>query len=141
MRPKIQALCLAGCGNRVRRKPAVYCSLRCQKNKQYHAFIQRWLAGEIDGTRAFDLPSLRVRRYIIEKYGEACQLCGWAERNPHTGRIPIHLDHIDGNARNNAESNLRLLCPNHHALTETFGNANKGNGRPGRRARYLRVGS
>jgi len=107
--------------------------------EQYEAYIQRWLAGEVDGTRAFDMPSTRIRRYLVEKYGERCQACGWAERNPRTGRIPIHLDHIDGNARNNSPANLRFLCPNHHALTETFGNANKGKGRPGRRARYLKV--
>jgi hypothetical protein len=113
--------------------------VRCQKAEEYRVYIQRWLSGEIDGTRALDMPSQRIRRYMIEKYGECCQACGWAERNPHTGRIPIHMDHIDGNARNNTEANLRFLCPNHHSLTETFGNANKGNGRAGRRARYLKV--
>jgi hypothetical protein len=138
MRRTIQALCLADCGRRVKRKPAVYCSLRCQKEEQYRNFVQRWLNGQIDGTRAYDAPSSRIRRYLIETRGEHCEMCGWAERNPRTGRIPIHLDHIDGNARNNTPGNVRFLCPNHHSLTETFGNANKGNGRPGRRARYLK---
>ncbi len=131
--------CLAGCGNRVKSNVAKYCSLKCQKDDQYRAFVRRWLSGEVDGTTTgLDVPSFHIRRYFIEKYGERCQICGWAERNPRTGRIPIHLDHIDGNARNNTESNLRYLCPNHHALTETFGNCNKGNGSPGRRARYLK---
>ncbi|HET9096804.1 MAG TPA: HNH endonuclease signature motif containing protein [Candidatus Baltobacteraceae bacterium] len=65
-------------------------------------------------------------------------VCGWGERNVRTGRVPLHVDHIDGNARNNRPENLRLLCPNHHALTETYGNANRRNGRAGRRARYLK---
>lgn len=34
--------------------------------------------------------------------------------------IPLELDHIDGDSDNNALSNLRLLCPNCHALTPTY---------------------
>lgn len=140
MRPAVRVFCLAGCGNRVQRNVAKYCSVRCQQDYQYRSFVRQWLAGEVDGTTTgLDVPSHHIRRYLIEKNGERCQLCGWAERNPRTGRIPIHLDHIDGNAGNNTERNLRFLCPNHHALTETFGNCNKGNGRPGRRARYIRA--
>ena len=140
MRVTFRSECFNGCGNRVKSKVAKYCSQQCQKDDQYRTFVRRWLSGKVDGTTtSLDVPSHHIRRYLIEKYGERCQMCGWAERNPRTGRIPIHLDHIDGNARNNAERNLRFLCPNHHALTETFGNCNKGNGRPGRRARYIRA--
>jgi hypothetical protein len=140
MRTPFLAECLANCGNRVKRKEAKYCCQQCQIDHQFRSFVRRWLAGEVDGTIAgWDIPSHHIRRYFIEKYGERCRVCGWAERNPRTGRIPVHLDHIDGNARNNTESNLRYLCPNHHALTETFGNCNKGNGRPGRRARYIKA--
>lgn len=34
--------------------------------------------------------------------------------------IPLELDHIDGNSNNNNLENLRLLCPNCHALTPTY---------------------
>jgi hypothetical protein len=40
--------------------------------------------------------------------------------------IPIELDHIDGNSDNNSAENLRLICPNCHAQTETYKVANKG---------------
>lgn len=43
--------------------------------------------------------------------------------------IPLQLDHIDGDSSNNTLSNLRLLCPNCHALTPTFCGRNRKNKR------------
>ena len=54
-------------------------------------------------------------------------------KNPVTNNVPIQLDHIDGNSDNNSLDNLKLLCPNCHSLTPTFGALNKGNGRELRR--------
>lgn len=34
--------------------------------------------------------------------------------------IPLELEHIDGDRSNNSLQNLKLLCPNCHALTPTF---------------------
>ena len=39
---------------------------------------------------------------------------------------PLQLDHIDGNRANCMRSNLRLLCPNCHALTDTYAGRNIG---------------
>ena len=128
-----------GCPNPVKPSGFYYCSNKCCCEYHHQEYIRRWLAGEIDGiTTNFDMPSSHIRKYLIATYGEKCCVCGWNERNPHTGRIPIHMDHIDGNARNNRPENLRFLCPNHHALTKTYGNANLGNGRASRRARYVK---
>ncbi len=55
--------------------------------------------------------------------------CGWCERNPATGRVPLELEHVDGDWRNARPENLLLLCPNCHALTPTFKALNKGRGR------------
>lgn len=43
--------------------------------------------------------------------------------------IPLELDHIDGERSNNLLENLRLLCPNCHALTPTYRGRNKRNKR------------
>ena len=53
-----------------------------------------------------------------------CEGCGITEWNGEP--TPIELDHIDGNRYNNTINNLRILCPNCHAQTETYRGKNKG---------------
>jgi 5-methylcytosine-specific restriction endonuclease McrA len=131
-----RANCL-GCGAVVRGPRDRYCSIRCQKERQYTEFIARWKAGEVRGGRGADLAvSQHIRRYLIEQRGERCWECGWSERNPVTGRVPVTVDHIDGDGKNHTEANLRLLCPNCHSLTPTYQNLNRGKGRPWRREHY-----
>ena len=54
----------------------------------------------------------------------ACELCGWCVRSPD-GRIPVELDHINGDKTDNRLENLRILCPNCHALQPTHRGLNK----------------
>jgi HNH endonuclease len=117
--------CDAALDRRIKR----YCNLRCQQLYARRRYVEAWLAGTLSGVGTWANVSGHVRHYLFEKYG-ACVMCGWAERNPVTGKIPLHIDHIDGNWRNNRPENLRLLCPNHHALTSSYGALNRGNGRP-----------
>lgn len=53
-----------------------------------------------------------------------CELCGWEERTPD-GRIPVELDHINGDRSDNRLENLRILCPNCHSLQPTHRGLNK----------------
>jgi HNH endonuclease len=114
-----------------KRQQKKYCSNHCQQDMQYFEYIQKWKIGKTDGNRGkkVRLISKHLRRYLIEKYKERCSLCGWAKRHKITGLVPLEIDHIDGNAENNNENNLQLLCPNCHALTPHFRNLNRGNGR------------
>lgn len=55
-------------------------------------------------------------------------LCNICEERPEVVSV-LQLDHIDGRWDNNSPDNVRMLCPTCHALTETYGAKNMGNGR------------
>jgi hypothetical protein len=133
------ASCLQ-CGGKPERAMYRYCSNRCQMDHQYNAFISKWKKGEIDGGIGKEARNIsgHVKRYLLTMFGERCNLCGWDRINPKTGRVPLEIDHIDGNSENNSEGNLRLICPNCHSLTPGFRNLNRGSGRRWRRNKYLR---
>jgi hypothetical protein len=118
------------CPKLVKRHVDTFCSMACQHLHEYEEYVKAWLAGEKDGAKGVVEVSDHVRRWVKETQGEACLLCGWAVVNEHTGKIPLHLDHIDGSWKNNQPENLRLICPNCHALTATYGARNRGGGRP-----------
>lgn len=63
-----------------------------------------------------------------------CECCKNTEWLGH--RIPLELNHKDGNSENHKENNLEFLCPNCHSLTPTYKGRNRGNGRHSRRERY-----
>lgn len=120
------------CGTTTQRNSRTYCSNQCQTDYQFRSYITRWLDGNETGMKHGGVVSGHVRRYLRDLNGNKCQDCGWSKTNPSTGLIPLEVDHIDGDHRNNTIANLRLLCPNCHALTSTYKALNKGNGRSGR---------
>ena len=65
------------------------------------------------------------KRLIIENIKEEkCESCGHEEWLGK--KISLELDHKDGNCYNHKIQNLRLLCPNCHAQTETYRGKNVG---------------
>lgn len=82
-----------------------------------------------------DLKTDRYRRiWLIRERGHRCEICFNTEWNTQT--IPIELDHISGDADDNTKANLRLICPNCHALTPTYKGKNKASA--SRKRRYIR---
>lgn len=110
--------------------------LREYNKKKREEKIRLWKEGKIDGRRGKTATAYWIRDYMLDKCQNKCEECGWSEINKHTGKIPLELDHKDGNYLNNLEENLIILCPNCHALTATYKGANKQVGRP--RAKYYR---
>ena len=109
-----------------------FCSNDCQHiYKWLHETKPRIMAGGCSE------PST-LKKFLVECDGEVCTECG--QLPLHNGKaLTLQIDHIDGNSDNNMPENLRLLCPNCHTQTETYGNAGKGNRykKSNRRNRYL----
>jgi hypothetical protein len=131
-------------GKRKAKRPCTLCSKPhagltgfckpCQTENTYKAWIKKWLSGNPIYTQTSQT-SIHpyIRKYLFQKHNSSCQECGWSKTHPTTGKVPLAVDHINGHWWENNERNLRLLCPNCHSLTPTYGNLNKGNGRPSRR--------
>jgi hypothetical protein len=81
---------------------------------------------EDTSTQARRVPSTRLKRAMRELgIEERCALCGieslWLGEP-----LPLEVDHIDGNWRNNRVENVRLLCPNCHSTTDGYRGRGKG---------------
>jgi transposase-like protein len=113
------------CGAFVRRAPNVYCSSACQWR------FNRRIKVEKDPDEA---DARLLKRYLFDCRECKCEVCGimqWMGKP-----APLELDHKDGNSANNQLNNLRLICPNCHAQSDTYKGKNKGKGRYSRRERY-----
>jgi 5-methylcytosine-specific restriction endonuclease McrA len=67
--------------------------------------------------RSYSFIKKKIKQGEIFPY--KCKTCGISEWRYE--KLSLQIDHIDGNSTNNELSNLRLLCPNCHSQTDTFG--------------------
>ncbi|HEV7665118.1 MAG TPA: HNH endonuclease signature motif containing protein [Chloroflexota bacterium] len=116
------------CEKPIRLQNRRYCSMACYEQVRSEQRLQRWLDGQLNPSDASALGRVPrwIKRWWFETFGERCSACGWARVNANTGKVPLEWDHVDGDCSNNRRGNLRLLCPNCHALTETHAALNYG---------------
>ena len=66
-------------------------------------------------------PANQLRRALMEVgIKHCCLFCG-IPNEWHGRPLTLEVDHIDGDWKNNEQSNLRFLCPNCHQQTPTHG--------------------
>ncbi len=78
------------------------------------------LAGKHPEYQTFKLKNRLIREGVKENKCEVCGITSWNEME-----LVMHLDHLDGNPHNHSINNLRLICPNCHAQTQTYCGKNK----------------
>jgi len=72
---------------------------------------------------------LKKRLFSLGMKKKQCEECGWSKETKD-GRIPLELDHINGNRHDNRIENLRVLCPNCHSLKPTHRGLNRRKNKP-----------
>lgn len=128
-RKKNRPNCLI-CGVQIKHGTRFTCSRECHHKKRWEEKKQEIIKGLVSEPKT-------LKRFLIEKFGHKCSVCSnteWMEKS-----IPLEIDHIDGDHKNNRPENIRLICPNCHAQTPTYGIKNKGRGREWRRLRYAAI--
>jgi hypothetical protein len=83
---------------------------------------QRWLE-KYNATPFIELGIENRRRRVFEEQDYCCNKCGISEWQGF--KIPLELEHKDGNSTNNVRENLEGLCPNCHSITDTWRGRNK----------------
>lgn len=123
---KYVAHCIC-CGKQIHYKQK-YCSNRCNiihKNKLRDEEIESGL----------NVTQRKLRSYLLRKHNKCMSKdCCWDWSK--NANVSLEVHHLDGDPTNNTLSNVILLCPNCHSLTDTYKAKNTGNGRAFRRQRY-----
>jgi hypothetical protein len=114
----------------------IYCNNICQKKYEKNEDFNLIIEGKFDELGCKQTIDRVSKHYLISLHGEKCMSCGWSELNNWTKKVPIELNHIDGNPENHEVINLELLCPNCHSLTEF--NKSRGKGRKWRKTIFLK---
>ena len=114
-----------------------YCSKECVIHHKRKILINKIEKGKLKlkNNESYRVP---YKRYLINKYGIQCQIC--LRKTWNNKKVPLVLDHKDGNPYNWDLKNIRIICHNCNAQTETFAGKNIGKGRKSRREFYKKHG-
>jgi hypothetical protein len=81
----------------------------------------------------------KKRIFLLKRANNSCVMCGFSKTRDD-GRGILEIDHIDADHTNNSIENLRVLCPNCHALTPNFRNWGRGAKKSSKRFRKGNAG-
>lgn len=118
-----------------RDKNRKFCSNECSSKHRNEEYLKKWRNGELSLNPNIALPKA-IRNFLLEKAHYKCEECGFEGYNKATNNTILQIHHVDGNSGNNSINNLKVLCPNCHAMTENYMALNKG--KSSRKERYNR---
>ena len=89
-----------------------YCNNQCQQNHRKRLLSEKRIEEWKSDCSVYNWKTVPdyIKDYLIEARGHKCSVCGnqtWVDEP-----IPLLAKQIDGNAYNNVEDNLELICPN-----------------------------
>ena len=119
------------CDNLINRSTSGYCKVcypvyfaEKEANKKYEIWLK---TGYLRSTPLISIKSY-LRKKLLEHYGNKCSICG-IPPNWNGMELTLILDHIDGDASNDSENNLRFVCPNCDSQLETYKSKNRNSAR------------
>lgn len=105
------------CDVKLKNCNSICCSNECKGKYTFNKTLLKFKSGKCN-------KNTTQRKCLIHTKGNICSMCG-IEGRWNNKPLVLQVDHIDGNSDNNSPENLRLLCPNCHSQTETFGGSFK----------------
>jgi len=123
---KTNKFCL-NCGEPIEKCRRKYCSSDCAHIHRKEMARTQALENLVNGS----LTDGNARSWFRKLFEHKCAICGLSEWRGE--EIPLVVDHIDGNYKNNFLNNLRIICCNCDGLLPTYRSRNRGNGRINKR--------
>lgn len=101
-----------------------FCSQTCSQRARFCNHFLEWYYNPCSNIHPRSL-----KLYLLTIHGNVCfnhlknpSIC--ISNTSLMDQMPLIVDHIDGNSKNNYKDNIQLLCPNCHSLTPNYKNKN-----------------
>lgn len=112
-----------------------FCSNQCQGAWTWNQTKQEIIRTGVYKGADYNSIRLLARKFIEETSGWKCSICQSQEWMGQ--KIPLVVDHANGNPEDNRIENIRLVCGNCNMQLPTFAGRNRGNGRSWRKDKRL----